>query len=129
MLVFFFFLMIRRPPRSTLFPYTTLFRSRAAPRDRSHGVRMEVGRWVEEDDRPALLNGHMLRQERPLPRLRVAGVACARVVVDQHAGGGRRDRLCAHLLPKAETDAEHERAECENLTEPNRHLQDRKSVV
>src|SRR3712207_9121118 len=30
MLIFFFFLMIRRPPRSTLFPYTTLFRSRAA---------------------------------------------------------------------------------------------------
>src|SRR6478752_8602214 len=28
--VFFFFLMIRRPPRSTLFPYTTLFRSPAA---------------------------------------------------------------------------------------------------
>src|SRR5260221_14579487 len=27
--VFFFFLMIRRPPRSTLFPYTTLFRSAA----------------------------------------------------------------------------------------------------
>src|SRR2546429_6651454 len=26
----FFFLMIRRPPRSTLFPYTTLFRSRRA---------------------------------------------------------------------------------------------------
>src|SRR2546422_7848549 len=26
-LLFFFFLMIRRPPRSTLFPYTTLFRS------------------------------------------------------------------------------------------------------
>src|SRR6266853_5633127 len=30
MLSFFFFLMIRRPPRSTLFPYTTLFRSRTA---------------------------------------------------------------------------------------------------
>src|SRR6185436_20885865 len=29
---FFFFLMIRRPPRSTLFPYTTLFRSRGWPR-------------------------------------------------------------------------------------------------
>src|SRR5438552_13388196 len=27
----FFFLLIRRPPRSTLFPYTTLFRSRATP--------------------------------------------------------------------------------------------------
>src|SRR5574340_1369560 len=30
-LSFFFFLMIRRPPRSTLFPYTTLFRSRPRP--------------------------------------------------------------------------------------------------
>src|SRR2546426_7705409 len=29
-LFFFFFLMIRRPPRSTLFPYTTLFRSARA---------------------------------------------------------------------------------------------------
>src|SRR6266513_2189701 len=29
--MFFFFLMIRRPPRSTLFPYTTLFRSGCAP--------------------------------------------------------------------------------------------------
>src|SRR5260370_23137806 len=28
---FFFFLMIRRPPRSTLFPYTTLFRSKIEP--------------------------------------------------------------------------------------------------
>src|SRR3712207_9505723 len=30
MYVSFFFLMIRRPPRSTLFPYTTLFRSELA---------------------------------------------------------------------------------------------------
>src|SRR5258707_4999003 len=29
--IFFFFLMIRRPPRSTLFPYTTLFRSHSNP--------------------------------------------------------------------------------------------------
>src|SRR5215216_7199641 len=34
LVLFFFFLMIRRPPRSTLFPYTTLFRS---PRPRSGG--------------------------------------------------------------------------------------------
>src|SRR5258707_2404545 len=31
--LFFFFLMIRRPPRSTLFPYTTLFRSSSTNRD------------------------------------------------------------------------------------------------
>src|SRR5437867_13075177 len=30
--IFIFFLMIRRPPRSTLFPYTTLFRSRKRKR-------------------------------------------------------------------------------------------------
>src|SRR5262249_60895177 len=35
---FFFFLMIRRPPRSTLFPYTTLFRS-----VRSQRLRIRVG--------------------------------------------------------------------------------------
>src|SRR2546426_11823430 len=34
----FFFLMIRRPPRSTLFPYTTLFRSQAG-RPRAHRPR------------------------------------------------------------------------------------------
>src|SRR5437879_7006541 len=41
--VFFFFLTIRRPPRSTLFPYTTLFRSSpcrsAAPRNALDGAR------------------------------------------------------------------------------------------
>src|SRR5690349_24220135 len=39
---FFFFLMIRRPPRSTLFPYTTLFRSR--PAGRSSGTVTPPGR-------------------------------------------------------------------------------------
>src|SRR3712207_7357603 len=36
--MFFFFLMIRRPPRSTLFPYTTLFRSGPAEQLRQHGI-------------------------------------------------------------------------------------------
>ena len=33
--LFFFFLMIRRPPRSTLFPYTTLFRSHVDEQSRA----------------------------------------------------------------------------------------------
>src|SRR5690242_21410299 len=33
---FYFFLMIRRQPRSTLFPYTTLFRSLGCPRGQPH---------------------------------------------------------------------------------------------
>src|SRR2546427_12164418 len=39
--VLFFFLMIRRPPRSTLFPYTTLFRS--LPVSARAAVRVVVG--------------------------------------------------------------------------------------
>src|SRR6266478_6705297 len=38
----FFFLMVRRPPRSTLFPYTTLFRSPRAGRARGPGARRRV---------------------------------------------------------------------------------------
>src|SRR5829696_10041166 len=40
-LLFFFFLMIRRPPRSTLFPYTTLFRSIQRRRQRYVGDNMD----------------------------------------------------------------------------------------
>src|SRR3712207_7731137 len=40
----FFFLMIRRPPRSTLFPYTTLFRSRHAAGRAGPPRRSDVAR-------------------------------------------------------------------------------------
>src|SRR6266480_4413631 len=43
--LFFFFLMIRRPPRSTLFPYTTLFRSRR--RAGAAGERREFRRGAQ----------------------------------------------------------------------------------
>src|SRR2546422_6563767 len=54
---FFFFLMIRRPPRSTLFPYTTLFRSyrgeppvhRPHERRRAHSV--QPGHYEDRGDR------------------------------------------------------------------------------
>src|SRR5437764_4666755 len=41
MSLFFFFLMIRRPPRSTLFPYTTLFRSKLSGFDMYEVIRGE----------------------------------------------------------------------------------------
>src|SRR5690625_6515148 len=41
---FFFFLLIRRPPRSTLFPYTTLFRSGADRGDHRSGPALHRGR-------------------------------------------------------------------------------------
>src|SRR3712207_7727649 len=52
----FFFLMIRRPPRSTLFPYTTLFRSTGArrtevepPRVRRADFRLQQARGARKD--------------------------------------------------------------------------------
>src|SRR2546430_5668246 len=67
--LFFFFLMIRRPPRSTLFPYTTLFRSRKRPllgpdHDRAgdprprrrHDLRSHVGLVQQLDRKSTRLN-------------------------------------------------------------------------
>src|SRR5689334_25045620 len=61
--ILFFFLMIRRPPRSTLFPYTTLFRSREIPRRRQSVVHgrddsRSVGRRLEglQDRKSTRLN-------------------------------------------------------------------------
>src|SRR5687768_18509204 len=50
-LFLFFFLMIRRPPRSTLFPYTTLFRS-AVERHVVHGDALGERRQVLLEHRP-----------------------------------------------------------------------------
>src|SRR2546422_3291779 len=42
--------MIRRPPRSTLFPYTTLFRSQPTPRG-AHASHADPARWNGHDPR------------------------------------------------------------------------------
>src|SRR3712207_8248253 len=47
----FFFLMIRRPPRSTLFPYTTLFRSDLSGTDYTFGFDTAVNIATEAIDR------------------------------------------------------------------------------
>src|SRR3712207_7754628 len=44
--IIFFFLMIRRPPRSTLFPYTTLFRSRGLGPEKEVSPNLRELRWL-----------------------------------------------------------------------------------
>src|SRR5215813_14027049 len=79
---FFFFLMIRRPPRSTLFPYTTLFRSRPHhlvprrllplhPRARA-AARARAGRVPRRGGRKraSLDGGEVARLGAPLRRAR-----------------------------------------------------------
>src|SRR2546429_8238085 len=62
---FFFFLMIRRPPRSTLFPYTTLFRSLSgdaasgvAPPDTPAGGRTKAFHRAAEASKTARSEEH-----------------------------------------------------------------------
>src|SRR5579875_4029429 len=54
--IFFFFLMIRRPPRSTLFPYTTLFRSRGRSRPPRASRSRARPRWWRPDRKSTRLN-------------------------------------------------------------------------
>src|SRR3712207_7657985 len=78
-LPFVFFLMIRRPPRSTLFPYTTLFRSGAQPRPSRRGA-------AEHDSHPrqraSARRGRRHHAEGDRPR---------------HGGGRARDRKSTRL--------------------------------
>src|SRR2546429_4504018 len=55
--------MIRRPPRSTLFPYTTLFRSRARPRGDSGSAY-----GGDDGERHVVLHGDLLGRSAPYTR-------------------------------------------------------------
>src|SRR5258708_4103015 len=75
--VLFFFLMIRRPPRSTLFPYTTLFRSprkrrrkeRRSSRAGSLGAKPRKPSWSRMPPKPATAAIHDPARDRKSTRL------------------------------------------------------------
>src|SRR2546430_15181776 len=79
--------MIRRPPRSTLFPYTTLFRSRATEREQrgAHVHELPVGKLLDERLVAGLLDqlGHPVHGPLELDDLPIAGAGLA----VQHFGG------------------------------------------
>src|SRR2546426_4768404 len=85
--------MIRRPPRSTLFPYTTLFRSPAldSPVNRARAERRETGAPPDRAARPAGGSGGRvgsLRGIRPASR---------RGVRRRARGGDKGDRKSTRL--------------------------------
>src|SRR5260370_38261948 len=60
----FFFLMIRRPPRSTLFPYTTLFRSQATAR------QGQAVRRIQKDRRELRIQSFLNSKTNPFESCR-----------------------------------------------------------
>src|SRR3712207_7079217 len=100
--------MIRRPPRSTLFPYTTLFRSRAQPALRLPGDLAHLGRH-------ALEPGQLLR---PDPRRMAVGpgaldehVADPAVRSEEHTSElqSRQYLVCRLLLEKKKNNTQRSR--------------------
>src|SRR2546430_17294561 len=85
----FFFLMIRRPPRSTLFPYTTLFRS---------------GRGVAVGEREGPAFGGIALRPIVLARLQVA-LASAAARSEEHTSElqSQSNLVCRLLLEKKKT--------------------------
>src|SRR5436190_23335997 len=71
---FFFLLMIRRPPRSTLFPYTTLFRSRGGIGERE---AIGVAENVEPNPGAHVQMAHAKHRRKRTLEERLAGLAVA----------------------------------------------------
>src|ERR1022692_1990263 len=98
----FFFLMIRRPPRSTLFPYTTLFRSVArhppasADPDRLNSAQTLEIRSEEhtsEFQSPCNLVCRLLLEKKKEGRLPLAAGCVSGLIVCMVAQRRRRERL------------------------------------
>src|SRR2546427_5154161 len=93
--------MIRRPPRSTLFPYTTLFRSqgghRACHRNAEHGEHAEVQDRVSRDESERrgtdLLTGERARE----------GGRCVRSEEHTSELQSQSNLVCRLLLEKKKT--------------------------
>src|SRR3712207_6998738 len=89
--------MFRRPPRSTLFPYTTLFRSEAAGRLRRHLRRRSARRAVVARDGPGA-GGRRGRLREDLP----APASCREARSEEHTSElqSRQYLVCRLLLEK-----------------------------
>src|SRR3989442_1943949 len=101
---FFFFLMIRRPPRSTLFPYTTLFRSDyrflvAARRD-EHVATALRGSAHRTDRKSTRLNSSHVRISYAVFCLKKKKQNCSESQVTKLADSSCQTRVIALVLSR-----------------------------
>src|SRR5258708_16184468 len=89
----FFFLMIRRPPRSTLFPYTTLFRSR-----RRH-LRAPVAAPIGRFPRPDRLAYARCRSEEHTSELQSPDHLVCRLLLEKKKNYDQLPLLAVLLVP------------------------------
>src|SRR3712207_8675118 len=128
----FFFLMIRRPPRSTLFPYTTLFRSHAAGElvDDQHLAVADDVLLVAVEELLGLQGVVQVPDQRGVGRL--VEVLDAELVLDElHALLGDGDRALAllHLVVDVALEQRRDAGELPVPLGAGLGRADRKSVV
>src|SRR2546429_4875025 len=83
--------MIRRPPRSTLFPYTTLFRSKEQDGEHSPGFGSRRGQpKLREDARDVLLHGAKRRSEEHTSELQSRLHLVCRLLLEKKKKGSTR---------------------------------------
>src|SRR2546430_5906635 len=83
--------MIRRPPRSTLFPYTTLFRSRIHSAKSLDSIFLEL-----QGDIVALLGAERMRSEEHTSELQSQSNLVCRLLLEKKKTGGN---ACVDLSP------------------------------
>src|SRR2546430_11518923 len=81
----FFFLMIRRPPRSTLFPYTTLFRSSARPPVFENGSPSDATNRILMNRSSPL--AHLFRSEEHTSELQSQSNLVCRLLLEKKHNG------------------------------------------
>src|SRR3712207_8139908 len=90
--------MIRRPPRSTLFPYTTLFRS-GVPRKEDPALVTGRANWTDNIKLPGMLHATLLRS--PFAHARITSIdASARSEEHTSELQSRQYLVCRLLLEK-----------------------------
>src|SRR5438876_7724507 len=94
----FFFLMIRRPPRSTLFPYTTLFRSRRLrPRPAPHRGGPGAPPHQESGRPPSRVSLGRLRSEEHTSELQSPVHLVCRLLLEKKKSRAHGDRYARAL--------------------------------
>src|SRR2546430_8384179 len=86
--------MIRRPPRSTLFPYTTLFRSVVGL---SPGTELPRAKVWSPEELPAAVAAEMLRSEEHTSELQSQSNLVCRLLLEKKKNANRSAVPCARL--------------------------------
>src|SRR5436190_12335563 len=104
MLLYVFFLMTRRPPRSTLFPYTTLFRSPPSRKANIGGDAVQLGNEIEQFQKTYRVAGSAAEVE-DAPADCIDLVECADPRSEEHTSElqSHSELVCRPLLEKKKT--------------------------